>query len=262
MNIFEVMHRRRSVRQYANQPLPGETLGEIRGIIERAEGIDPEIGVDIHIIDREQSREIVTGLIGSYGKVVAPHYMVVTAEEKEGCREHAGYLVEQIVLRLALLGIGTCWIGGGFKRGVITQHLPLKSNHIPLVLIAFGTPEKENGHLRQPEDAKRLPLSQIVRGSMDETWRRVMEAVRLAPSAVNSQPWRFVFEGDQIHVFAAKPEMFLMKKVLEPLNRLDMGIALCHLALGAEHIDKEITFTKLNVAPVKDWRYLLSVVIR
>ena len=45
-----------------------------------------------------------------------------------------------------------------------------------------------------------------------------LEPARLAPSAVNSQPWYFAHDGDAIHVYCSKKG-----------SRLDAGIALAHL---------------------------------
>jgi hypothetical protein len=50
-----------------------------------------------------------------------------------------------------------------------------------------------------------------------------LEPARLAPSAVNSQPWYFTHEGDVIHVYCSKKG-----------NRLDAGIALAHLFVANE----------------------------
>ena len=53
-----------------------------------------------------------------------------------------------------------------------------------------------------------------------------LEPARLAPSAVNSQPWHFTPEGDTIHVNCSKKG-----------SRLDTGIALAYL-----HVAHEETF--------------------
>ena len=50
-----------------------------------------------------------------------------------------------------------------------------------------------------------------------------LEPARLAPSAVNSQPWYFTHDGDTIHVWCSKKG-----------SRLDAGIALAHLYAANE----------------------------
>jgi hypothetical protein len=99
-------------------------------------------------------------------------------------------------------------------------------------MMAFGytqTPLR-NGE----EDFKRLPLSKI--SNEDNLFAR---AVRLAPSAANSQPWelrfsegqaviRYVGRGAFKHIFRKK------------LNKIDIGIATRHAELALRHEGKEI----------------------
>lgn len=78
----------------------------------------------------------------------------------------------------------------------------------------------------------RLPLSRMVRGLPDEQWpdwvNISLEAARLAPSAVNRQPWGFYVQDDGITVFVRTggPEFNVSK-------RLDCGIAMLHLEVAA-----------------------------
>ena len=55
-----------------------------------------------------------------------------------------------------------------------------------------------------------------------------VETARLAPSAVNRQPWRFRFEDGGLTV--AKDSFFETPKVAK---RLDIGIAMLHVELAA-----------------------------
>jgi len=50
-----------------------------------------------------------------------------------------------------------------------------------------------------------------------------LEPARLAPSAINSQPWYFTHKDDTIHVYCSKKG-----------SRLDAGIALAHLYAANE----------------------------
>ena len=53
-----------------------------------------------------------------------------------------------------------------------------------------------------------------------------LEMVRLAPSAVNKQPWRAVVCGGSVHFFK-KGSKLLASDSLD-LQKIDMGIALAH----------------------------------
>ena len=81
-----------------------------------------------------------------------------------------------------------------------------------VIMLAFGHPKGDQ--LRHDQkDFKRKSLEQIT----DKADAR-LEPARLAPSAVNSQPWFFTHEGDRLHVWCSKKG-----------SRLDAGIALAHL---------------------------------
>lgn len=65
---------------------------------------------------------------------------------------------------------------------------------------------------------------------------------RLAPSAVNSQPWYFTHEGDLLHAYCAAKG-----------NSLDVGIALVHLYVS--HAET-FRFIRENAAEVSGYRYI------
>lgn len=84
--------------------------------------------------------------------------------------------------------------------------------------------------------------------------------MRLAPSATNGQPWYFISKKDQIHLYQKDPN-FIKKFFYERMNKIDMGIALAHLWLAAEHEHKKIVIEKLDESPepVEGFNYLLTV---
>ena len=73
-----------------------------------------------------------------------------------------------------------------------------------------------------------------------------LEPARLAPSAVNSQPWFFAHEGKSIHVWCSKKG-----------SRLDAGIALAHLYVTNE---ESFQFFKADqAADLPGYTYIGSV---
>ena len=70
-----------------------------------------------------------------------------------------------------------------------------------------------------------------------------LEMVRLAPSAVNRQPWRVIAKDNTAHFYlkrskGAKPDGKL------DMQMIDMGIALCHFALTAKEKGLDIQFVQ------------------
>ena len=67
----------------------------------------------------------------------------------------------------------------------------------------------------------------------DRTFGDALEAVRWAPSAVNKQPWRVVVCGGCFHFYEKHNRGYLAADGWD-LQKIDLGIALCHLAMGLE----------------------------
>ena len=99
------------------------------------------------------------------------------------------------------------------------------------------------------------PLSAAQVG--DDALARALEAVRLAPSATNRQPWRVVVAGDVIHFF----ELHSLGKT-EPIDiqKVDMGIALAHFDLAMRELGRELAFAFDDpaLATPADCSYVIS----
>ena len=80
-------------------------------------------------------------------------------------------------------------------------------------LIAFG--KSKGAYTRKQSEAKRLPLEELcVFKEVPRQWmNQILEAARLAPSSLNSQPWRFVVYDNRIHIFSKKYSVEKLKKM-------------------------------------------------
>ena len=130
---------------------------------------------------------------------------------------HAGISGEAFVLEAVAQGLGTCWVAA-FKRGGVD--IPLEEGERVRAVIALGVPDDEGG------PRKRKKLTEIC--SSDPTdwplWAyNAAECVRIAPSAVNLQPWRLAFAGRTLVLGSARGGAGA---------ELDLGIALLHMSLG------------------------------
>ncbi|MPN46923.1 hypothetical protein SDC9_194522 [bioreactor metagenome] len=91
---------------------------------------------------------------------------------------------------------------------------------------------------------KRKPSDAVWQGAMRS---EVMEAVRLAPSATNSQPWRFTVDDHRLTVFRDTAALSIIPPSRKPFfNTIDVGISLCFLELALTHagLHFERTITK------------------
>lgn len=190
------------------------------------------------VLVTESPEDVFKGLVGSYGKVQgAPAYMAFVGNEKSPTvDENLGYLGEGLILEATALGLGTCWIAGSFNPEVVKRQIEVSANEKVYAVTPIGyTPKKTLGEKFMSfvvKSRKRKAFSEIVDGSVANLspWAKTaIEAARLAPSAVNRQPWLFRIESDSSITVSEDS-----KKSLGHLSkRLDCGIAMLHFQLAA-----------------------------
>lgn len=186
--------------------------------------------------------------LGTYGFVRNARSFIAGAI-KSGPKqwEDYGYQLEEIILKMTDLGLGTCWLGGTFKRGEFGKAIGvLEEEVIPAItpvgyraasrsirdrVIRWGA----KSHSRQPwetfnfEGDFETPLT--VEGAGE--YSNVLEMIRIAPSASNRQPWRIVRQSGDLHLYLQRTPNYSGFNRSSDLQRVDMGIAMCHLELTA-----------------------------
>jgi len=229
MTLNEMIYHRKSCRSFTNIPVDAAAIEAIKAFPMKP--LYPEIKVHWDIVPRNQVKCICPW--------TTPQLITIYSEEADGYLENIGFLFQQMDLYLQTLGLGVCWLGmGRMNPKTATEVEGMKF----VIMLAFGHPKGDQ--LRHDlKGFKRKPMEQIT----DKPDPR-LEPARLAPSAVNSQPWYFTHEEDIIHVYCAKKG-----------SRLDAGIALAHL-----YVANEETFLFLkakNVSEVTGYRYIGSFTI-
>jgi nitroreductase len=200
----------------------------------------------------EGDRTALRGL-GTYGFIKgAPGFVVGTVENSTRDLEDFGFTAEAIVLAATDLGLGTCWLGGTFNRSAFATKIGLRDNEALPAVLAIGHAASRRGAVerlirlgagakrRKPfaelffDEAFGMPLSLPAAGPYGDP----LEMVRLGPSASNRQPWRIVRTTgpDVFHLYCERsPGYDRGRKIGDraDLQRIDMGIAMCHFQLCA-----------------------------
>lgn len=233
MNTLELAKERRSVRTFDGKPLTVQDREAIAGFIE---SIPNPFGLPVEFILLDVKEK------GLSTPVIKGETLYVAAKiEKTRFSEMAyGYSFEQLVLFAQSLGIGTTWIGGTMKREMFEKAAQVKGNERMYCVSPLGYPAKKMSVIEMTmrkgvradkrKDADELFFDrnfQTPLKTQDKTILDALEAVRLAPSAVNMQPWRIVNDGSAFHFYLSH------KKGYNPdgewdIQKVDMGIALCH----------------------------------
>jgi nitroreductase len=81
------------------------------------------------------------------------------------------------------------------------------------------------------------PLTKEKAGKLSDA----LEGVRLAPSAVNKQPWRVLVTGDKVHFYEKRSKGYLSEDGWDR-QKIDMGIALCHFGLVMRECGSAVSF--------------------
>ncbi len=235
--LYDMIFKRKSVRRY--DPALHLSQAELNDIEAQLGKLKPLVG-DIKLSYRIVKREETTCKIGEY-------CLLIYSEQKPRYPENVGYVLEQLDLYLAAHDIGACWYGYGKTPQKADGDRPFA------IMIAFGK-SRPTDFRKDYTKAARKPLDVIWDGTLALD---AAQDARMAPSAVNSQPWRVVARADELKVFRAAR---LTRLALGYFNQIDMGIYLCFLELALTHHGYRFTRTLPDapaggaMLPVADYR--------
>ena len=247
---FEALPGRRSRRAYDGTPPDPERM---QALVRTAETFKPFDDARTVVVEQIPPN-LFTGLIGSYGKVtgaVSALVFIVDSTSPTG-PEHCGYTGEGVVLEASALGLATCWIAGSFSKSVSRDLVTLKEGEIVRAVSPVGMPTgalsgTERLLFRQARPKFRRPLDDIAPGHTSwPAWAAEGAlAARVAPSAMNRQPWRFRYADGAVVVSASG--------AAPGLGRLDCGIAMLHFELGARSEGVDGAWEPMQAPDVARW---------
>lgn len=215
--LKEMMTRRKSTRSYTGEAVDAVRMEQIRSFLGQLRPLLPDIRVRWDIVGSDD--------VQCLQPWKTPHFIAVFSQEKDGWRENAGFMFQQADLYIQSLGIGVCWVGLGWLTDEYLKAHPLAEDEKFVILLPFGV-AKEAPH-REASEFKRKALAEI----SDRPDER-LEPVRIAPSAVNGQPWYFVHEGDVLHAYVTHLGP-IKKRTHGKYIHVDLGIALAHLYVSS-----------------------------
>ncbi|MBR1821058.1 MAG: nitroreductase [Clostridia bacterium] len=237
---MELIRQRRSVRTFDGKPLNVEDREKL---LAYAEHIENPYGLPItwRILSAKEhglSSPVISGtdtfIAGKLRR--APHG-----------EEAFGFAFERFVLYAQSLSIGTTWIAGTMSRPAFEKAMELEGDEVMPCVSPLGYPAAKPS-LRESLMRKGVkadsrmdfsalffdggfdrPLTQEAAGNL----RHPLEMVRWAPSAVNKQPWRVVLSGSSAHFYEKRSKGYVDASGWD-LQKVDVGIAVCHFVCGLE----------------------------
>jgi hypothetical protein len=245
-----IIRRRISCRSFDRRPIePGQKDRLYRLLSESTTG---PLGTAVRfelVSAGEQDLAALKGL-GTYGFIRgASGFIIGAARHDKKNLEDYGYLMERAVLSATDMGLGTCWLGGSFNKSNFSRKISLNEAEIMPAVVAVGYAADKRRWLdsfirRSAGSDSRLPWASLFFNGnfltslpvdMSGAFATPLEMVRLGPSASNRQPWRVIKDGTRWHFYLQRTSGYADRNKtflkLADLQRVDMGIAMCHFEL-------------------------------
>lgn len=226
MNLYEAIFARKSIKKYSMDKLEDTVFTNILSFARSLTSLSEDLRVEYRIIGYDQVKQSVK----NFSQIKAPYYLLFYTTKDKDYELNAGFLMEQITLYLTAKGFGSCYCMTLSPNKNLVEDTEL----VYMIGLAFGKSEGEV--YRQNGKIKRLPLNDIafVKEEISKNTKAILNAVRMSPSNMNSQPWRLVVYDNRIHIFCKK-NIFL-GSVLKDMKMIDIGICLAHLFIAAEEM--------------------------
>jgi len=233
---YPAINARRSRRAYDKSKTISEEVNN--KLHEVCSGFRPYNSVRVEYISAPPD-DIFANALGFYGNIKnAPAFFAFVGDMTDpNVQEKMGYTGQAAVLEATAHGLGTCWVALTYNAKAVKSLVKLGQNEKLICVSPVGyTTEtwsfEEKVLCGFGANHQRKPLQSMVSGLPEAAWpdwaRAAVEAARLAPSAINRQPWAFSIEksGVTVSVKDRGPEFNVAR-------RLDCGIAMLHIELGA-----------------------------
>lgn len=212
-----------SRRSYSGEPLNGS---EIQKISEMLEQINEKSGLNFQFL--EDGSHAFNNFRSSYGmfKNVRSIILLKGNEKTDYLKEKIGYFGEELVLDITDMELGTCWVGGTFDKNSIS----IPDDEVLYCVIVVGKVDNLSAKeriIRKAGHLKTKPMDErIIYTEPLPAWaEKGMQAVMLAPNAVNAQRVTFKYENGVITAEVPGDK---------PADMIDLGIAKKHFEIEAE----------------------------
>lgn len=246
--ITETIQTRKSVRTFDGREINAEDMEKLSSFMEKIEN-PYEIPIEFKLLNAKEQK-LTCPVVGG-----TDIYVGTKVRRAPHMEEALGYSFEMLVLYAWSIGIGTVWIGGTMDRASFERAMGLGEEEIMPCVSPLGYPAKkkalkENMMRKAIKADSRLPFEELffdgaygVPLTQEQAGKLAgpLEMVRWAPSAVNKQPWRVVVDKNTVHFYLKRSKGFISGATGD-LQKIDLGIALCHFALGAKECGLDASF--------------------
>ena len=258
MNYSALIQNRKSVREFTDRPVSGRELEALRKhYIKHIRRLVPEIRTELYLFGTD-TREALEGAAGYNAFLVgAPQYLVLMSEKHDLMYLNAGYIMEELVLKLTDLDVDSCWMTFTDSTDV-KDALCIETELEVAAIVAFGYGKKTVKRLRlnmrsmsdvdvEAKHQYMEPKRKIRDMAFLDTWGNTerlddyigffddilweaLYAASLSPSYLNRQAYGFLLHDGCVSL-VSRPDVYNRKID----GDLSLGIVLHHFSSVAEN---------------------------
>lgn len=258
MNIENIIKKRQSTRAYTKKRIEDHKKYALKNFMTQNNQKDFRFRLVDYTFDQDMK-------ISTYGMISGAHSFIIGIMNKKQLNKKAaairfGNTFEEIILKATALDLDTCWMVSTFNDNQLKDLLDLKENEAIAMVSPVGYGNHSNLKHRLTRflagASKRKPWETLffhkdfktpLEKNIHKDFIKILEAVRLSPSAANKQPWRIV-KNNKTFDFYIEPKS-MMKLNQEKINVTynDMGIAQCHFKRMAEVLGYNAQWFKKDI---------------
>lgn len=274
--ITEIIKSRTSIRTYDPIALNEEEKQNLNNYIKT---IDAPFNGSVRFKIVDNAAALNNNIkLGTYGVIKGASSFIASAVSPgEFNLEELGYKLERIILYAASLDLGTCWLGGTFKKGEFSKAINLEEGEILPIISPIGYKAESKSIV---EKLMRKVAGSSNRKKWDDiffdgnfnkkltpeesgSFKDALEMLRLAPSASNKQPWRLVKDKNTFHFYLYHAKGYSNSLGFD-MQRIDMGIAMSHFDLVLKEAGMIGKYKELQPSinePNDNYEYIISWVL-
>lgn len=215
MELNQAIIERHSVRQYTDKKIETKIVAALQAEIDAC---NAKGGLHMQLVTNEP--KAFSSFMAHYGKFKGvQNYIAMIGQKSDDLDERLGYYGEQLVLLAQTLGLNTCWVAATFGKGAAKKNCAVGEGEKLVCVIALGYGAVQG----VPHKSKPMEALYKAEGNLPDWFKAGMEAVRLAPTAVNQQKFLFTLSGNTVKAESAGG----------PYSKVDLGIVKYHFEVGA-----------------------------
>lgn len=249
LDYYNLAIKRCSTREFKKKNTGEQQLEELKKHFAKCYRLLPDIEVEMMFLNSDVIPQM-QGCAGYHDYMIeAPHYMLLLSSVKDRYLENAGYYGAEMILKLTALGLDSCWVSIG-DEGKLREKLFLDTDKEAVVLIAFGYAVGQTSSridIKSQSDivikrrtgfvAPKLSIdhaiyegdwgmeSHISELPVESELYQAFIAACCAPSFLNLQPYRFIYDMDKVILVSLK------ESLTNSIDfRLNIGIVMQHFA--------------------------------